>query len=300
MPNPPAHAKPARRDGLRWAVAVIAAFALYDIWGAWAEVGDKSGFAHGTGWTLTVIVEVFGVCALYGWLEPAGPRSRRFAMWSAMIVLVLSLIGQGSAHLTARSQVPPPAVVVFVSVLPVIVLALIAVLVHLRHLDRAGAAQAEEAAAEAARSAAAEAAEASELAAVRAELDAARTAVEPLRADLETARAELARVTAKAESLAAKLEAMSAQRKRKRTAQQRPAGSAQEDDLSTEMRALTEMEKDPALRGPRMGGELARRLGVSAATGRRLHTKLTAQDRPGESLSERSADTEDERSDERS
>lgn len=73
MPNPPAHAKPARRDILLWAVAVIAGFALYDIWGAWAEVGDKSGFAHGTGWTLTVIVEVFGVCALCAWLAPAGP-----------------------------------------------------------------------------------------------------------------------------------------------------------------------------------------------------------------------------------
>ena len=107
-------------------------------------------------------------------------------------------------------------------------------------------------------------------------------------------------MTVKAESLAAKLEAMSAQRKRKRTAQKPPAKSAQEDDLTTEMRALTEMEKDQSLRGPRMGGELARRLGVSAPTGRRLHAKLTAQDRSGESLSERSEDPSDERSGERS
>jgi transposase InsO family protein len=50
----------------------------------------------------------------------------------------------------------------------------------------------------------------------------------------------------------------------------------------------------PSLRGPRMGGELARRLGVSAATGRRLHAKLTAKPAAGP-LSERSVDRSDER-----
>ena len=143
MPTTPAHAKPASRDRLLWIVAAIAAFALYDVWGAWTDVGNKSGFAHGTGWTLTVIVEAFGVCALVAWLADApGPRSRRFAMWSAMIVFALSLVGQASSHLTARSQVPPAVVVVLVSVLPVIMLALGAVLIHLRIKDRAEAGEA--------------------------------------------------------------------------------------------------------------------------------------------------------------
>ena len=72
------------------------------------------------------------------------------------------------------------------------------------------------------------------------------------------------------------------------------------EDLTTEFRALDELEKNPALRGPRMGAELGRKLGVSAATGRRLHAKLTAQDRPGQSRGERSGDQSDERSGERS
>ena len=92
MPTQPAHAKPARRDHLLWFVGVIAAFALYDVWGSWTEVGNKSGFSHGTGWTLTVVVEAFAVCALIAWLADApGPRSRRFAKWSALIVFALEM-----------------------------------------------------------------------------------------------------------------------------------------------------------------------------------------------------------------
>ena len=89
MPAAPAQAKPARRDHL-WVLAVIAAFALFDVWESWTQVGNKSGFAHGTGWTLTVIVEAYACYALYAWFNAPGSRSRRFAMWSAAGVLVLS------------------------------------------------------------------------------------------------------------------------------------------------------------------------------------------------------------------
>ena len=248
MPNPPAHAKPARRDILLWAVAVIAGFALYDIWGAWAEVGDKSGFAHGTGWTLTVIVEVFGVCALCAWLAPAGPRSRLFAMWSAMIVFVLSLAGQASSHLTARTQIPPAAVVVFVSVLPVIVLALIAVLVHLRHLDRAEAAEA-----------VAMTAAARELAELRAQLETAQTAQEA--AETRAGEAESARDDAaqKAETLARKLAAQTAKRARTDRADaprsQRAGTRATEvpDDVSARAEALAILAAEPGISGAQLG-----------------------------------------------
>lgn len=304
-----AHAKPALKDHL-WVLAVIAGFALFDVWESWTQLGNKSGFAHGTGWTLTVIVEAYAGYALFAWFNTPGRRSRRFAMWSAFGVLGLSLIGQGSSTLAAHAT-PPLWLAVFVKDLPVVVLALIAILIHLRRLDRGEAAAAELAHAEAAQEAAEEAAATDERTALRAELEAQREAshaeLETLRDELEaatdvltTAQNELAKAGARAESLAAKVEAMSAQRKRKRAAQKPPAKSAQEDDLTTEMRALTEMEKDPSLRGPRMGGELARRLRVSAATGRRLHTKLTTEDGPGESLSDHPEGQSDERSGERS
>jgi predicted GIY-YIG superfamily endonuclease len=44
--------------------------------------------------------------------------------------------------------------------------------------------------------------------------------------------------------------------------------------LTLEEQAANLMKADPSLRRPRMGGELARRLGTSPATGGRLHRKL--------------------------
>jgi len=186
------HASKTRRDHL-WVLAVIAAFALYDVWGGWTHIGNESGFPHGTGWTLTVIVEVYWGYALYAWLAAApGPRSRKFAMWSAGGVFILSLAGQAAAHLAAH-KMPPVGVVVFVSALPVIVLALIAILVHLRHIDRAEMAEGET-----------ESAGQAELAAVRAELSEAREAAKVMQAGLDAARAETAEAVAKAEVLARK------------------------------------------------------------------------------------------------
>src|SRR6185437_11266898 len=135
----PAHAKQAHRDHL-WVLAVIAGFALYDVWESWTQVGNKSGFAHGTGWTLTVIVEAAAGYFLFAWFSAPGKRSRRFAMCSAFAALALSLIGQGASSIAAKAQ-PPVWLAVFVKDLPVVVLALIAVLIHMRRLDREDAAQ---------------------------------------------------------------------------------------------------------------------------------------------------------------
>ena len=275
-------AAPPRKDRLLWAVAVIAVFALYDIWGAWAQVGDKSGFAHGTGWTLTVIVEVYGVCALCAWLSPAGPRSRQFAMWSALVMFVLSLIGQASSRLTARSQVPPAAVVVFVSALPAIVLALIAVLVHLRHLDRTETAAAEQAARAAEQARAEAAAAADERTALRAELEAARAALEPLQADLETARNELARVTAKADQFARKLAAASGAKRTAKSPANKAASSPRNKvpgsppgtevpvDVDTQAEALLILAAEPGI----SGSDLGLRLGKTKRYGQILKNKL--------------------------
>lgn len=282
MTTQPAHAKPAYRDHL-WVLAVIAGFALFDVWESWTEVGNKSGFAHGTGWTLTIIVEAFAGYSLYAWFSAPGQRSRRFAMWSAITVLALSLIGQGSSTLAAHAM-PPVWLAVFVKDLPVVVLALIAVLVHIRRLDREEAAAASTAQLAAEQAAAASADDDDDRAALQAGLEAAVSA----RADAEQRAEEALR---RADELAAKLAKVSASRSR---TQQRENG--QDEDITTEFRALDELQKDPTLRGPRMGAELGRRIGVSSATGRRLHAKLTARGQSGGSLSERS----DERSGERS
>ena len=198
------HAAKTSRDYL-WVTAVIAVFALFDVWGGWTEIGNKSGFAHGTGWTLTVIVEAYWGYALYAWLAAApGPRSRKFAMRSAAVVFVFSLAGQGFAHLYAH-KTPPAEVVVFVSALPVIVLGLIAFLVHLRQIDRAEMAEAEGGVAEQ-----------TELAAVRAELSEAVTAVRTLQAEIATTRTELASANERAEVLARKLESVPKQSRTKK------------------------------------------------------------------------------------
>lgn len=254
-----------RKDRLLLAVAVIAGFALYDIWGAWTEVGNKSGFAHGTGWTLTVIVEVYGACALWAWLADApGPRSRRFAKWSAVLVLVLSFAGQASSHLTAGKQVPPGAVVVFVSVLPVVVLALIALLVHYRIADRAAAAEA-----------AGQAAEARETEALRAALTAAEQAVaaaqderdEAQRCAAETTAAASAAAqaaTAEAEVMARKLAAaqtaVAAARKDRKSPQKRATETAAKvpQDVDAQAAALAIIAAEPDITGKDLGARVGR------------------------------------------
>lgn len=101
--------------------------------------------------------------------------------------------------------------------------------------------------------------------------------------------------TAIAQARPAKRAQASAPKSRKGTRQ-----TAHAEDLTTELRALKLLQDEPELRKPRMGAELARRLEVSPATGRRLHARLTAQDRPAEPLSERSPGQPDARSGERS
>jgi hypothetical protein len=264
MPQP-AHAKPGR-DRLLLAVAVIALFALYDIWGAWTEVGDKSGFAHGSGWTLTVIVEVYGACALWAWLaEAPGPRSRRFAKWSAAIVLILSFAGQASSHLTARDAIPPPVVVVFVSVLPVIVLAMIAVLVHFRIKDRADAS-------EAARQDEKDA----EIAALRADLEAEREALQPLRDALAAAQQEAGESAAKRAILERKLAAQATSRKRANSPRAKSATTrakqASKEDVDARTKALEILEVEPGI----SGAELGPRVGMSKRWGQLHKPELVA------------------------
>jgi hypothetical protein len=114
--------------------------------------------------------------------------------------------------------------------------------------------------------------------------------IEALRSDhvsgqqaLESAQQEAAGALARADDLARRLAEASTRKKPAKAAATVRSGS--DDDLSLEMRALNLLVADPELRKPRMGGELARKLDVSPATGRRLHAKLSAQDLP-DSLSD--------------
>ena len=266
MPTTPAHAKPARRD-LLWVLVLILACGLLEVWASWLQIGAVSGFPKlggmTTGWILPVTSEAYWMASLYAWLAaPAGPRSRRFAMWSAAAVFALSLSGQESDHLLAAAgrTVPPAGVVGFVTALPLIAVALIAVLIHLRHTDRDEA----DATAERARAEAEQAqhavAEASELAAVRAELEAALGALAPLQADLATARNELARLAAKADASERKL---AAQRKRNSPSRRRatPARNGSEnsratevpDDVDARAEALAILAAEPAISGADLG-----------------------------------------------
>lgn len=197
-----------RRDHL-WVLFIIAGCALLEVWASWVLIGGMSGFPkiggpHGlpTAWTLAVTSEAYWGYALYSWLAGApGPRSRTFAMWSFVGVFLLSLVGQGASHLVPPGTKPSAALVVFVTSLPVLVLALIAILIHLRQRDRE------------------EAAEEAEENSLMTELEAERSARKSAEAGLESARSELAEAAAKAEVLTRKLTATSGRKQtRKRTA----------------------------------------------------------------------------------
>lgn len=91
-----------------------------------------------------------------------------------------------------------------------------------------------------------------------------------------SARRELGEALGRAEALTAKLAAASAPKHRSpapASATDKSARAA-DGDPTNELRAVMELRADPDLRRPRMGGELARRLGLGASTGRRLHGAL--------------------------
>jgi hypothetical protein len=271
MPQP-AHARPARRDHL-WVLAVIAICALFEVWVSWVTIGSMSGFpkiggARGlpTAWTLAVTSEAYWGYALYAWLAGApGPRSRRFAMWSFAVVFVLSLIGPAASHLVPQGTVPPPEVVVFITSLPVIVLALIAVLVHLRQLDREESAEAEQ-----------QDMKAGEIAALRAELATEREALQPLRDALAGAQREAEEGAANRAILERKLAAQTPPRKRANAPRAKSASArakqAQEKDVDARTKALDVLAAEPGI----SGAELGPRVGMSKRWGQLHKPELVA------------------------
>lgn len=287
------------RDHL-WVLAIIAVCVLIEVWASWIEIGSMSGFPriggpHGisTDWTLAVTTEAYWAYALYSWLAASpGPRSRSFAKWSAGVVFCLSLVGQGAAHLVKPGTTPPPVLVVFVSSLPVLVLALIAILIHLRQADREEIEARALAAAEAVRKAAELRAETDERASLRRQLvelgaqrdadaTARRAELDGVVSDLASARQDLAQALRRAEALERKL--ASADRPKSRKAATAGTGKSAPtavggDDLTMELLAYMALQEDPKLREPRMGGKLAAKVGCSPASARRYREKFLNPD----------------------
>jgi len=278
----PSHARKATspRDHL-WVLIVIAGFALYDVWTAWSQLGGKSGFGR-AGWTLTVIVEVYLLYALFAWLGgAAGPRSRRFAMWSAGFVFILSLIGQASSRLNAH-QVPPVAVVVFVSVLPVVGLMLIAFLIHFRQIDRAEAAEIEQERQQAERQSAQASAEVARIAELETALDTLRGELEAAQAEREAAEMGTSRALQEVEVLTRKLARISGRKPARKPAPKTASASAPNtgdsstleteipDDVDTQAAALEILASEPGISGSALG----RRLGMSERYGCMLKKQL--------------------------
>lgn len=121
------------------------------------------------------------------------------------------------------------------------------------------------------------------------DLEAIRTAWETAKSDLESARSRADSETARADQLARKLAGPA---RRSRTAPARSsaaprtgAGTAPEDDLDLEARALKLLAADLTM----SGAELGKRLGVSEGYGRKLRRRLTGE-RPSDAAPDRSED----------
>jgi hypothetical protein len=292
---------PAQHRDHFWVVGVIAVCALAEMFGSWLTVASISGFPHygrvTTGWVLFVTTEVFWGYALWTWLAGApGPRSRRFARSSAVVMFIISFAGQEASHLVSSARHAAPVIVVlFVSPLPLVAVGLIAVLFHLRQEDREVAVAAWRKAKAAEAAAALERAEADERAWLRRELEALsaqreadvtalRDELNEAASALASAQRDAAEALARAESLARKLAAAASDRKPPgpRKAAEGTRASAQpaagDGDLTTELLAYMALRENPELRKPRKGGDLAREVGVSGATARRYRDKYLNPD----------------------
>lgn len=253
MTGVPDHAKPAHRDRLLPVLVLIVACGLLEVWASWLTIGAVSGFPKlgrmTTGWILPVTAEAYWSAALYAWLVgPSGPRSRRFAMWTAVIMFALSLTGQEAGHLAAAAhRSVPPLLTGFVTALPLTAIGLGAILIHLRHADR-----------EEAEHAARRATEADERTALQAELDRAQEAL----AAAETARYTAACEAAEAAAVTEQMRAQQAETEAASAAQQTALDAAHKE-LEIAQNARAEAERARANADARTA-QLQRKLDAQA------------------------------------
>lgn len=120
------------------------------------------------------------------------------------------------------------------------------------------------------------------------------TVIEGLRAELATANATAEALRSAAHGRRSRRSAGPAPRTRKSA-----PGSGDTRDLTAELRALQMLDAHPDLRAKGQGTELARKLGFSPSYGRKLHSRLTAEERPAEAPQERAGERGAERITER-
>lgn len=287
MSDVAAHAKPSPRRDHLWVLVVIAACALLEVWASWLGIGAVSGFPKlgrmTTGWILPVSAEAYWGYAAWAWLAGScGPRSRRFAMWSAAAMFALSVAAQESGHLIAAAHWQAPMfAVALVTPIPLLAVALAAVLVHLRQADRAEAWAAERAAAEAERRAAIERAEADERTVLRRELETLALRLEHVETARNDAEQRAADAEAKTAFLTRKLAANSGAKGARKPAAGKPAASSRNgagappetrvpEDFDAQAEALRILAAEPDI----SGAKLAERVGRSERWGQLFKSNL--------------------------
>jgi len=144
----------ASREVRGWPLLVLAVPASVAVWSGWVGIGQMTGFGIvrplpgiwdslqvDTAVTLPVGVEAYAAMALHAWLtsRSVSPRTRRFAMWSAIGSLALGVAGQVAYHLLAEARMTraPWEVTTLVASLPVLVLGLGTALAHMVRADSA-------------------------------------------------------------------------------------------------------------------------------------------------------------------
>lgn len=130
----------------------IAAPAFVATWSGWVGLGEKAGFGKveplpgiaddfeiNTAITLPLGIEAYAAYALGVWLSnrPMEAGTRRFAMWSGLISLLLGALGQVAFHLLEANgrAVAPSFVVVCVACLPIAIVGMSAALWHMLHAN---------------------------------------------------------------------------------------------------------------------------------------------------------------------
>lgn len=130
----------------------IAAPAFVATWSGWVGLGEKAGFGLveplpgiadnfeiNTAITLPLGIEAYAAYALGVWLSnrPMEAGTRRFAMWSGLVSLLLGALGQVAFHLLEANgrAVAPSFVVVCVACLPIAIVGMSAALWHMLHAN---------------------------------------------------------------------------------------------------------------------------------------------------------------------
>jgi hypothetical protein len=136
-----------------WPLLLLAFPAAAEVWSGWVGIAQETGFGRvsllpgiwsplhlDTTITLPIGVEAYAAYALRAWLasEPwIGPRTRRFAKWSAICSFLLGMGGQVAYHLLVQAgeSRAPWGITTVVSCLPVLVLAMGTALAHMLRGD---------------------------------------------------------------------------------------------------------------------------------------------------------------------